>query len=370
MNNNKDYYEVLGLEKTADKKAIKNAFRKLALKYHPDRNKAPEAEEKFKEIAKAYAVLSDDKKRQEYDAGGFAGVKDYSNEDLFKDINLGDLFGGMGGDFGLNNGFGGSIFDRFFRHAPSGPAKGNDLQMQVLVPLERIYFGGEELIHFKRPVTCSKCRGSGAAPNTAPKTCASCGGSGKKVISRQQNQQQGAVSFQQIITCPDCHGQGKIIEKPCKNCYGKGQIEKEESLKIKIPAGADEGMSLRVANHGLPSPQSGGQPGHLYIRINTLPDKRFERIGKDLWRKEIIEVEDAVLGTHIVVPTFEKKIDVKIPAGTQPDTVLRLKDQGLPAYNENIKGDIKIRIQVHIPEKLSVKQKELFEQLKKLGRKN
>lgn len=365
MTPKRDYYEVLGVAKDADAKAIKSAFRKLALKYHPDRNKSAEAEEKFKEIAEAYAVLSDVKKRAEYDARGFEAVEDYSPEDLFGGINFEDIFSDLESDlgFGLNFG-GGSIFDRFFHRRPRGPVRGDDLAINLLIPLETILRGGEEEIQYSRPVTCLNCKGSGAKPGTSPRKCPACDGTGRKVVSRQQQKAQGGINFQQITECPVCHGQGTIIEEPCSTCHGSGQTDKKEKIKIRIPVGAEEGMSLRVAGHGMPSPDSGGPPGDLYVRLNSAPDGRFQRIGSDLWRTETIQVADAVLGTHLKIPSLDKTIDVFVPAGTQPDTVLRIKGKGLPDYNTGKRGDIKLRIRVHIPEQVSRQEQELYEKLR------
>jgi len=367
MATQRDYYEILGVEKNADLKTIKNAFRKLALKYHPDRNKSADAEERFKEIAKAYGVLSDKKKRAQYDARGFSGVENYSYEDLFGGMDLGDIFGGLGGESGLTSGFGGGgLFDRFFHRHPTETLKGNDLHTKLKVPLETVLRGGEELVRFSRPITCHDCKGTGAKPGTKPRTCQECNGTGKKVINRQQQQEKGTINFQQITVCPKCFGQGTFIDSPCKSCRGRGQTEKSESIKLKIPRGAEEGMSLRIPEHGLPSTQANGPPGDLYVQLITAPDKRFERIGHDLWRNETLNVADAVLGTRIRVPTLEKDIEVNIPPGTQPDTILRLKNKGLPCYNNDSLGDLKIRINVHLPEKLSDKEKVLFEKLREL----
>jgi molecular chaperone DnaJ len=353
--NQRDYYEVLGLKKDADAKAIKDAFRKLALQFHPDRNKTPEAEARFKEIAEAYAVLSDPKKRAEYDARGFAGVEGFSAEDLFGGINFGDIFG----DFGFD--FGGGLFDRLFRHQRRGPQRGADIEVRLVVPLERVDRGGEETIRFHRPVTCAKCDGTGAQSGTAPKTCAACGGSGTKIISRQEKQ---GVHFQQMTTCPVCRGAGTVIEKPCATCHGSGQTEKDESLKVRIPAGIDEGMALRVAGHGFPS-NSGGPPGDLYVLVHSAPDARFERIGSDLWRIEEIDVADAVLGTQRTVPTLHGNVEVTIPPGTQPDEVLRLRGKGLPQFGDG-RGDLNLRIRVRIPAELGPKERSLYEQLRAL----
>ncbi len=367
MTTQRDYYDVLGVDKNADLKTIKKAFHKLALKYHPDRNKSPDAEERFKEIATAYGILSDTKKRAEYDTRGFSGVENYSYDDLFGGMDLGDIFGGFGADSNLTSSFGGGgLFDHFFHRRPQDRLKGNDLHIRTEVSLEKILHGGEEIIHFYRPIICNVCKGTGAKVGTTPRTCQECHGSGKKVINRKQQQEQGSINFQQITVCPKCLGQGTFIDEPCKSCRGKGQVDKKESIKVKIPMGAEDRMSLRVAQHGLPSTQPGGPPGDLYIQLFTAPDTRFERIGSDLWRNETLHVADAVLGTNIRVPSLENDIEVHVPAGTQPDTVLRLKGKGLPAYNSDILGDLKIRINVHLPEKLSRKEQKLFETLREL----
>jgi len=359
----RDYYEVLGVLHDADQKAIKEAFRKLALIYHPDRNKAPDAEEKFKEIAEAYAVLSDPDKRAKYDARGFAGVADFSPEDLFGGIDFGDIFGDMGFGFG----FGGeSIFDRFFRHHRVSPSRGQDLEVHLVVPLEHVYRGGEETVRFTRYITCPVCSGSGARPGTTPRKCETCGGTGRKVITRDQQQEAGSVRFQQITVCPTCHGKGVFIDEPCSECHGRGQVEKEESLKVQIPVGVEEGTALRIAGHGMPSEQEGGSPGDLYVTVTSAPDSRFERVGADLWRRETLEISDAVLGTKIKVPTLEGEVEVKVPPGTQPEEVLRLRGKGLPRFGKNGRGDLNLSIQVHIPHKLSAEERALFEQLREL----
>lgn len=355
----RDYYEVLGLSREADAKAIKDAFRKLALKYHPDRNKDPGAEEKFKEIAEAYAILSDPKKRAQYDSGGFAGVADFSTEDLFAGIDFGDIFGDLGFGFDL----GGGLFDRLFRHR-RGPARGQDLEVLVQVPLTRIYSGGEESVSFTRPVTCVSCHGSGVKGGAEPRQCKTCQGSGRKILSRTEK---GGVHFQQIITCPDCHGKGTFIDNPCPECRGEGQANKAEQLKVDIPAGADEGMALRIPAYGLPGADGRGQPGDLYVVVRTKPDPRFDRLGADLWRRETLEVADAVLGTHRRVPTLHGTVELTIPAGTQSNEILRLRGKGLPVYGSGQYGDLNIRIEVHIPENPSKKERQLYEQLRAIG---
>ncbi len=362
-----DYYDILGVTRDADEKTIKDAFRTLALQYHPDRNKAPDAEERFKEIAAAYAVLSDPKKRAEYDAGGFAGVEGFSAEDLFGHINFEDIFGGFGlGGFDLG-GNGGGIFDRLFRRhrRPAGPSRGADLEAVLDIPLERVVSGGEETLRIVRPQACMQCQGSGAKAGTAPRDCETCQGSGRQTTSRRD----GGIMFQQITTCPTCHGRGTIIDEPCPDCHGQGQVEREDNLAITVPVGAEDGMRLRVPGHGMPSPEARGRAGDLYVLIRSKPDPRFQRRGSDLWRTETVSVVDAVLGRDVDVPTLDASTTVTIPPGTQPDTVLRLHDKGLPVFGAHDRGDLYLRLRVHIPEHLSSDERELYERLQALREK-
>ena len=357
----RDYYEVLGIPRDANDKAIKDAFRQLALKYHPDRNKSPDAEERFKEIAEAYAVLSDPKKRAEYDARGHAAVEGFSVEDLFSGIDFGDIFGNHFADFGF--GFGDSLFDRLFRR-PRGPAKGRDLEVRLTVPLERIYNGGKEAVRISRTTACPACHGSGAEPGTAPRRCDACDGTGRKVLSRRD---EGGMHFEQITTCPICRGSGMVIDSPCSTCHGQGWVEREETLTVNIPIGAEEGMVLRVPGHGLTS-KEGGPSGDLFVVVHSATDPRFKRDGADLWRIETIELADAVLGGRFKVPTMNGEVEVTIPPGTQPDEILRLRGKGLPYFGGDRYGNLNLRIQVHIPERLSARERKLFEQLRELGK--
>lgn len=353
----RDYYEVLGVPRDAGEAAIKDAFRKLALQYHPDRNKAPGAEEKFKEIAEAYAVLSDPTKRAEYDRRGFAGVAGFSPEDLFGGIDFEDLFGGLG------LGLGGSIFDQFFgRRARRGPRRGADLQVEIAVPLETIARGGEEAVRFDRVDVCHACGGSGAQTGTAPRTCPTCGGSGMKSTTRRDTD----VLIRQSTTCPDCHGRGTIIEQPCPTCAGSGRTTREESLTVRIPPGADDGLALRVPGKGYAAEQPGAPPGDLHVIVRTAPDTRFVRDGADLWRDERIDVTDAVLGMELTVPTLDGPVVVKVPAGTQPDAQLRLRGKGLPRFGAKGKGDLYVRLALRVPDKLSAEERRLYERLRAL----
>jgi molecular chaperone DnaJ len=357
MAERRDYYEVLGVSRDADTNAIKDAFRSLTLRYHPDRNKAPDAAEKFREIVEAYAVLSAPEKRKAYDARGVADVSGMSTEDLLGGIDLGDLFGGFGGPEG-------GLFDRFFgRHRQARPQRGEDLEVTVYVPLERVLLGGEEKIRLARPKACDACRGSGAKAGTTPKPCAACGGTGQHVVSGQDEN----VVVQQIWTCTTCGGRKTIVEEPCSTCWGRGSFEETEELTMKIPVGAEEGMLLRIAGHGLPSPDAGGVSGDLLVAIRSLPDERFVRRGADLLRVVTLSVPDAVLGTTLDVPTLKGDVKTTVHRGTQPGTVLRLRNKGLPRFGESGHGDLFIEIQIHVPESLSREEAALYAQLRACG---
>jgi molecular chaperone DnaJ len=352
---------VLGIAKDADQKAIKDAFRNLAMKYHPDRNKEPGAEERFKEIAEAYAVLSDPKKRAEYDARGFAGVAGFSTQDLFGGINFEDIFGGLNFDFGS-----GSPFEGFFHRRRTGPPRGANIEVDLLVPLERVASGGEEKVHLSRPIPCTACRGTGSEGRVAPRKCEACGGSGRLTRSRQEKKEH--LVIQQISTCHVCHGRGSIIEHPCPKCGGSGQVEQDEVLTVKIPQGVEEGMALRIPGKGMPSPQTGGISGDLFVLVRTRSDPRFERNGADLLRQETVSLTDAVLGTTLEVPMLGGSVSLNVPSGTQPGTVLRLKGKGLPEFGNARHGDLYLRVEVQVPEQLTREERELYERLRAISR--
>ena len=358
----RDYYEVLGVAKDAEQKAIKDAFRNLAMKYHPDRNKEPGAEERFKEIAEAYAILSDPKKRAEYDARGFAGVEGFSQEDLFSGINFDDIFGGLNFDFG-----GGSPFEGFFHRRRTGPVRGANIEVELAIPLERVASGGEEKVRLSRPSPCPACHGTGAEGGAAPKACDTCKGTGR--ITRSSRKEKEHLLIQQISTCPACHGRGSIIEQPCSICRGSGEVEQEEDLTVKIPVGVEENMALRIPGKGMPSPEAGGVTGDLFVVVRTKNDSRFERDGADLLRQETIPLTDAVLGATLQVPTLDGSASVTIPPGTQPGAVLRLKGKGLPEFGDGRRGEMYLRIDVQVPEKLSREEQELYERLRSIGSK-
>lgn len=349
----RDYYEVLGAARTASQQEIKKCYRHLAMEFHPDRNRESGAEEKFKELSEAYSVLSDPEKRARYDRGGFSALDGMSAEDIFSGINFGDIFGG--GDLG------GSIFDEIFGFGRRrGPSRGRDVEVEITVPLKRILTGGEETVEYNRRVICGECGGSGAKAGTEPGNCGECGGSGQRVYtSRQQG-----MTFQQVAICPSCKGRGTVIKEFCPGCGGKGSIEQKSEIKIKIPEGIEDGTALRVTGHGSLSPEPGGVPGDLIVVVNTEEDPRFERRGEHLQRVEKIQVSDAVLGIKLNVPTLTGQVEVKVPPGTQPGTVLRIPNEGLPSFRSGRRGDIYIRIQVEIPKQLSSEEKELYGKLK------
>jgi molecular chaperone DnaJ len=362
----RDYYEVLGIPRDADQKAIKDAYHRLAMQWHPDRNKSPEAESRFKEIAKAYAILSKPDKRAQYDAHGFEGVAHFSDEDLFRNVDLGSLFGDLGFGFGPG---GSSIFDRFFGEGlHGGPPRGRDLRINLELSLKRIAAGGPEDIVYQRPATCAACNGYGTATGKPPANCSACNGTGHQIKTRSDSTRQGqTISFQQILNCPECHGRGTVSEARCRQCGGDGQATREEKLRLQIPPGIEDGMTLRVPAHGLPG-GAGAEPGDLHVVIFAAPDPRFQRRGADLWRSETVQIADAVLGAKLLVPTLDGNLEVKLPAGTQPNEILRLRGKGLPRFGQKGNGDINLRIQIHIPEKLSWEERRLFKQLRELQR--
>jgi len=361
----RDYYEVLGVPRDADEKTIRDAYRRLAMKWHPDRNKSPDAEEHFKSIAKAYAILSDPEKRARYDARGFEGVAHYSHDDIFRGVDLGSIFGDLGFGFGPG---GESIFERMFGGRRAGPARGRDARVRIEVPLERIATGGKQSVHFTRPEVCPACHGFGTRSGKPAPRCSACGGTGHQVVSRDATHEGGrTIRFQQVTTCPVCQGRGSVPEEPCPRCGGGGRVEREETLRVTIPAGIEDGVALRIPGHGLPG-EPGAEPGDLYVVVASAPDPRFQRRGADLWRAETLGVADAVLGTTLTVPTLEGEVEVTVPAGSQPDTVLRLRGRGMPRFEGQGQGDLNLRLQVQVPETLSGEERELYERLRTLRR--
>lgn len=355
----RDYYDVLGVSRDADEKTIKDAFRRLALKYHPDRSKEPDAEARFKEIAEAYAVLSDPRKRADYDSRGFAGVAGFSPEDLFGGIDFGDLLGPFGFEAG------GGLFDRLFRpRGHRGPPRGRDIEVVVTVPLATVLAGGEEPVTIHRPGPCAACGGTGARAGTQPRRCEPCGGTGQRTTTGRQ----GNVMVQQITTCTACAGRGTIIDDPCPGCGGTGDVAQRDRVKVQIPAGVDDGTALRIPGHGMPAPEPHGVPGDAYVIVETASDPRFVRRGADLWHAEEVDVADAVLGTKRRVPTLDGEVDLTIPPGTQPGTSMRLDGKGLPRFGSSGRGDLYVNIVVRVPDQVSDTDRRLWERLRKQPR--
>lgn len=355
----RDYYEVLGVSKTASDDEIKKAYRKLAMKYHPDRNqgeKAKEAEEKFKEAKEAYEMLSDGQKRAAYDQYGHAGV---------------DPNSGMGGGFGAG-GFAeafGDIFGDMFGGARARGGRqvyrGNDLSYSMEITLEEAAKGKDAQIRIPSWDSCDTCHGSGAKPGTSPKTCTTCGGQGSVQM------RQGFFSVQQ--TCPHCRGTGKIIPEPCPSCSGQGKIKRQKTLEVKIPAGIDDGMRIRSSGNGEPG-VNGGPPGDLYIEIRVKEHDIFERDGDDLHCQVPVSFITAALGGEIEVPTLQGKVAIDIPEGTQAGKQFRLRGKGIKGVRSSYPGDLYCHIVVETPVKLTEYQRkllrELEESLKKGGSKH
>ncbi|ACL70029.1 molecular chaperone DnaJ [Halothermothrix orenii] len=346
MATSKDYYEILGVSRDADQKEIKKAYRRLARKYHPDINKDdPDAEEKFKEISEAYEILSDPDKRARYDQYGHAGINE-------EDFNFEDF---------AQRGFGGfdDIFDMFFGGGMGrrrrGPRPGADLQYRMKIPFEDAAFGTTKKITIPRTETCDTCNGTGAKPGTSPKTCPQCNGSGQV----RYTQRTPFGQFAQTRTCDRCGGRGTIIDDPCPTCQGSGKVRKQRKITVKIPPGVDTGTRLRMPNEG-EAGDKGAPNGDLYIIIEVEPHDIFERKDDDIYCEVPISFVQAALGDKIEVPTLEGKVKFTIPEGTQPDTVFRLKNKGIPHLNGRGRGDEFIKVRVVIPEKMNDEQKELL----------
>lgn len=350
----RDYYEVLGVAKDASADDIKKAYRKLARKYHPDINKDnPEAAEKFKECSEAYSVLSDDQKRAQYDQFGMAA---------FENGGAGAGAGGFGGFGDFSGGFGGSgmedIFDMFFgggRRGPSansGPQRGSDLRFDLDLTFEEAAFGVEKEISLLREEQCEHCHGKGAEPGSKVETCPDCHGTGQ--IRVVQNTIMGQM--QTVRTCPRCHGEGTIVSDPCHTCHGSGTVKKQKTLTVKVPAGVDDGSRLRVANEGAAGTK-GGPNGDLYVYLFVKRHKFFERDGYNVYCEVPINIVQAALGAEIEVPTLDGKVVMKVPEGTQPGRVMRLRGKGIPKLRGDGRGDQMVRIKVVVPTKLTDRQK-------------
>lgn len=353
----RDYYEVLGLQKGASKDEIKKAYRKIAVENHPDRNPGnTEAEERFKEATEAYEVLADDGKRQAYDQFGFAGVEgmggagggfqDFSS--VFRDFE--DIFGDFSGIFDT---FFGGAGGRRSRSSRGGVARGADLRYDLEISFTEAVFGTRQEISYRRHATCDQCQGSGGEAGSGRKTCTTCGGAG------QVRRSSGFFSI--ASPCQTCNGEGFVIDNPCKKCRGVGVVEKQQKVKVTIPAGMDNGKRISISGQGDAGP-GGGPAGDLYVLVHVRPHEYFERHGNDVYCVIPISISQAALGGEITVPTLDdRRAKVKVPPGTQNDRILRLKNEGVPFLQDSSRrGDMYIKIRVNIPSKLSGKAKSLL----------
>ena len=342
----RDYYEVLGVQRTATVDDIKKAYRKLAIKFHPDKNPGDsDAEEKFKEAAEAYGVLSDDEKRARYDRYGHQGVGSFGGFDPNQFADFGDILGDL---FGFGDFFGAS------RRRSTRPARGNDLRYDLTLSFEEAVFGKEVTLEIPRTVTCTTCSGSGAKPGTQPVTCSGCGGRGQIRYS------QGF--FAVARTCPQCGGAGKVIKDPCATCNGAGRMREERSISVKVPAGVDEGSRLRVAGEG-EAGHNGGPSGDLYVFIAVREHAKFTRRDYDIHSEESVSVTKATLGGDVSVDTLDGKETLRVPAGTQPSQVFRLRGKGVQFLDGSGRGDHYVHVNVRVPSALSDEQRALYEQL-------
>src|SRR5262245_33281312 len=345
----RDYYEVLGVPRNASDQEIKSAYRKLALKFHPDRNQGDkQAEERFKEAAEAYSVLGDADKRRRYDTYGHAGVSGAAGGPGFDPTIFAD-FGDILGDF-----FG---FGDLFGRRRGGPRRGADLRYNLELSFEEAVFGTETHVQIPRTEPCAACSGSGSAPGTKPVTCNGCHGSGQVTF------QQGFFSVSR--TCGRCHGTGRVVSSPCKECHGEGHVGVERRLQIKIPPGVDSGSQLRISGEGEPG-AAGGPPGDLYVVVRVQEHPFFKREGTNLFCEVPINVAQAALGSVLEVPTPDgTPAKVTIPEGTQNGAVFRVRSHGVPALGGRGRGDLLVTARVVIPHKLSAEQRKLIEQLSK-----
>jgi molecular chaperone DnaJ len=356
MAGKRDYYEVLGVPRNARDADIKKAYRQQARLYHPDVNKAEDAEERFKEINEAYEVLSDEPKRAAYDRFGHAGVQGTAGAGYsgFGDFGFGDIFEEFFSGFGMGT----------RRRARRGPRRGADLQVKLIISFEEAAFGCEKEIKVMRHETCPHCQGSGAEPGTQPIRCAQCNGTGEV----RQVQQSILGSFVNVSTCPRCRGEGEVVTTPCSQCQGQKVVQVPRTLSVKIPAGVDDGMRVRLAGEGEPGTY-GGPPGNLYVVISVTPHRYYRRRDSNVLLELAINVAQAALGDEVTVPTLDGEVPLRIPPGTQSGKVFRLRSKGIPRLRRNGRGDQLVIVQVIIPTRITDEQRRLFQQLgKTLGK--
>ena len=353
----RDYYEVLGVDKTADDAALKSAYRKLAKKYHPDMNPGDkEAEAKFKEASEAYAVLSDPDKRRQYDQFGHAAFEQgaggaYGGFD-FDSMDFGDIFGGIFGDLFGGQRAGGA------RRSYNGPMKGANIRSSVRITFEEAVFGCEKEIEPLQKDECTTCHGTGAKPGTSPETCTKCGGKGQVVFTSQSL----FGTVRNVQTCPDCQGSGKIVKDKCPDCHGAGYISSRKKLSVSIPAGIDNGQAVRLSGKGEPG-VNGGPYGDLLVEVNVAPHPIFQRQGIDIYSTAPVSFAVAALGGDILIDTVDGKVSYTVKPGTQTDTRVKLKGKGVPSLrNKNVRGDHYVVLVVQTPTKLSSDAKKLLKQ--------
>lgn len=358
----RDYYDVLKIKKGASKQEIKSAYRKLAKEFHPDRNKAQDAEAKFKEVQEAYEVLSDDQKRSAYDQYGHAATQGFGGGGSYG-------FGGASYDFNDFSGFG-DIFEQFFggsfagfggspRRRDNGTRRGQDIEATLKVEFMDAVFGAEKTIEYTRKVKCKNCNGSGAEKGSSPEECKMCKGQGQ--IRRTQQTFLG--NFQTVVTCPECKGEGKIIKNKCKVCSGDGITSDNTSFTVKIPQGIPDGVTLRFQDRGSAG-LKGGANGDLFLNIEVKSHDKFERRGDDIYLEVEISAPVATLGTTAKIPTVHGSHDLVIPPGTQPESVLKMSGLGAPKFRGKGNGDQYVKVEVVIPTKINKEQAKLWEELK------
>lgn len=362
MAEKRDYYEVLGVPKSATDEEIKKAYRQNAKKYHPDLNPGDKsAEAKFKEVNEAYEVLSDKDKRARYDqfghagvdpsygAGGPGGYTQYSQYGTGFSGDLNDIFESFFGGFGSSAGS---------RRSSGGPSRGSDVEAHVMLSFEEAAEGCTRTIEYEHIEKCESCGGSGAAPGTSARTCPKCGGKGQV----RMTQQTPFGMVQSSKTCPSCGGTGKVIDTPCPKCGGRGQVRKRRSVKVDIPAGVDNGMAIPVRGRGNDG-RNGGPAGDLMVNVSVRPHPIFERDGNDIWLQQTVSFSQAALGAEIKISTLEGQISLKIPAGTQYGKILRVKDKGITDVHGRGKGDMYVKILIAVPTRLTERQKEILREL-------